>query len=175
LIVLQRDKRAASEMSSIGGRQTIHSVYSRKESRYNNIIMRKLKLPTDAILCVDNTKPLCFDTLFTCMSILSESEQLMMAQSRELDASLERAKGELETVQGHKDSLEEQLKTVQADFTSFKAVVDRTLQDVQKENESLKVKCNKKDRELEVCDSLLCSIFISFCSCHDSCLKFYID
>ncbi len=51
LIVLQRDKGVASEMSSVGGRQTIYSVYSRKESRYKNNIMRKLKLPTDAILC----------------------------------------------------------------------------------------------------------------------------
>ena len=74
-----------------------------------------------------------------------------MAQGRELDASLERAKGELETVQGERDSLEERLKTVQADFASFKAAVEHTLQDVQKENDSLKVKCNKKDRELEVC------------------------
>ncbi len=125
--------------------------------------------------CVDMYEAICFDTIITCKSILSESEQLMMAQSRELDASLERAKGELETVQGQRDSLEDQLKTVQADFASFKAVVDRTLQDVQKENESLKVKCSKKDRELEVCDLSLCSIFVYFCSYHDSCLKFCID
>lgn len=76
----------------------------------------------------------------------------MMAQSRELDTSLEKTKEELKAVQSQRDSLEEQLKAVQADFASFKAVVDRTLQDVQKENDDLKVKCNKKDRELEVCD-----------------------
>lgn len=87
------------------------------------------------------------------MSLLSESEQLMMTQSRELDTGLEKAKGELETVQDQRESLEEQLKVVQADFASFKAVVNRTLQDVQKENDSLKVKCSRKDRELEVCDS----------------------
>ena len=77
----------------------------------------------------------------------------MMAQSRELDTSLEKTKEELKAVQSQRDSLEEQLKAVQADFASFKAVVDRTLQDVQKENDDLKVKCSKKDRELEVCDS----------------------
>ena len=76
----------------------------------------------------------------------------MMAQSRELDTSLEKAKEELKAVQSQRDSLEEQLKAVQADFASFKAVVDRTLQDVQKENDDLKVKCSKKDRELEVYD-----------------------
>ena len=86
------------------------------------------------------------------VSLLSESEQLMMAQSRELDASLEKAKGELEAVQDQRETVEEQLKAVQADFASFKTVVDRTLQDVQKENESLKVQCSKKDKELEVCD-----------------------
>ena len=95
-----------------------------------------------------------------------------MTQGRELDASLERAKGELETVKGERDSLEERLKTVQADFASFKAAVDHTLQDVQKENDSLKVKCNKKDRELEVCVWLIISAYL-FCSCCDSCLKFY--
>ena len=78
----------------------------------------------------------------------------MVTQSRELDASLEKAKGELEIAQDQKESLEEQLKTVQADFASFKAVVDRTLQDVQKENDSLQVKCSRKDRELEVCVSV---------------------
>ena len=76
----------------------------------------------------------------------------MMAQSRELDTSLEKTKEELKAVQSQRDSLEEQLKAVRADFASFKAVVNRTLQDVQKENDDLKVKCSKKDRELEVCD-----------------------
>lgn len=97
-----------------------------------------------------------------------------MAQGRELDASLERAKGELETMQGERDTLEERLKMVQADFTSFKAAVEHTLQDVQKENDSLKVKCNKKDRELEVCVCvwLIISAYL-FCLCCDSCLKFY--
>ena len=92
-----------------------------------------------------------------------------MAQGRELDTGLERAKGELETVKGERDSLEERLKTVQADFASFKAAVDHTLQDMQKENDSLKVKCNKKDRELEVC----VAHHNLFCLCCDSCLKFY--
>lgn len=53
-------------------------------------------------------------------------------------------------MQREKETSAEQLHSVEADYTSYRTHVEGTLQDLQRENESLKVKCSVKEGELEV-------------------------
>ena len=82
----------------------------------------------------------------------------MTSKNRELQVEFEAAQSKMATVQGEKETLAEQLKSVEADYSSYRSHVDGTLQDMLRENESLKVKCSMKEGELEVsqclCDAM---------------------
>ena len=88
-----------------------------------------------------------------------ESEQSLSSANKELQLQIEAKLSELTAIQAQNDTLEEQLKSVEADYTSYRTHVDGTLQSVQKENESLKVKCSMKDGELEVC-VIVCKVLL---------------
>lgn len=68
----------------------------------------------------------------------------------ELQTQLKEVQSESAVVQREKETLAEQLQSVEADYTSYRTHMEGTLQDVQRENESLKVKCSVKEGELEV-------------------------
>ena len=84
-----------------------------------------------------------------CMPHL-ESEQNLMSESQELKAQLTEVRGELSASQRRTEDLVEQLQSIEADYVSYRTHSDGTLQDAQKEMESLKVKLSMKEGELEV-------------------------
>ena len=84
------------------------------------------------------------------MCVFSESEQCLLSEREELKTQLVEVRGELSTSQRRAEGLEEQLKSVEADFTSYRTHLDGTIQEAQKEIESLKVKISVKEGELEV-------------------------
>lgn len=82
---------------------------------------------------------------------LSESEQSLLLMNKELQLNLETVQIELASVQAQKRTLEEQHVAIEAGYADYKTHVEDTLQCVQQENESLKVRCSMKEGDLEVC------------------------
>ena len=79
-----------------------------------------------------------------------ESEQSLITDSKELKAQMIDVRGELSASKRQVEDLTEQLQSMEADYTSYKTHLDGTLQDTQKEMESLKVKLSMKEGEVEV-------------------------
>ena len=74
-----------------------------------------------------------------------------MSESENLKAQLAEVRGQLSAAQREEEGLAERLKSLEADYASYRTHVDGSLQDAQRENESLKVKISMKEGELEVC------------------------
>ena len=96
-----------------------------------------------------------YNASFTLLMILisssiSESEQSLASKNDELQMQLKELQIESVAMQREKETLAEQLRSVDADYTSYCTHMEATLKDLQRENESLKVKYSVKEGELEV-------------------------